>query len=699
MKHPVLHGCWLMDGNSMLGCLDLGLIGHAKYCNMIGCNYDLTSQRREIVMSELRVETYRMPAARLGSENPLPPLDGRMPHRLQDDYDRTRKERRFRAVVLENEVLRATFLTGLGGRLWSLFHKPSNRELLYVNPVFQPGNLAIRNAWFSGGVEWNVGVRGHAAYTCSPLFAARVQEGDGSLTSVGNGLPVLRMYEWDRVRMTPYQIDAFLPDDSMFLLVRVRIINPHDHEVPMYWWSNIAVPETPEVRVLSPAEQAYKYGYKGKMTQVSIPISDGIDLSYPTNFSRSGDCFYCIDTHQQPWITALDGQGRGLIQTSTARLRGRKLFVWGMGPGGRHWQEFLSVPDSPYIEIQAGLARTQSEYIPMPAGAEWTWLEAYGLMEADPEVVHGSDWRAAYHFVDEGLNEMMPLELLESKLLNSNDMADRPPDEIIQPGSGWGALERRRRERSGEKPFCPPSMAFSDDSLGADQEPWLALLVDGALPYVDPTDLPGGWMIQSEWRQLLEDAVHAGRGDHWLAWLHLGVMYYSEKDIDAAKRAWEKSLTLEPSPWAYRNMAVLAKHEGRLEEAAGLLLAARQMAPQMPSLALECCRVLIEAGRSEDMLNLMDDLPPQIRGLGRMRIIEAQAAMKMGDLQRVEDILRSRPPVADVREGEVTLSNLWFEMHEKRIAAEGNIPIDDKLHQRVRRDYPPPSWLDFRQAT
>ena len=90
-------------------------------------------------MSELIIGTYTMPAAHLGPENPLPPLDRCLPHRLQDDYDRARTEREFRVVMLENEVLRATFLTELGGRMWSLFHKPSNRELLYVNPVFQPG--------------------------------------------------------------------------------------------------------------------------------------------------------------------------------------------------------------------------------------------------------------------------------------------------------------------------------------------------------------------------------------------------------------------------------------------------------------------------------------------------------------------------------------------------------------------------------
>ena len=641
-------------------------------------------------MSELRFSVYAMPAANLGPENPLPPLDISMPHCLQDDYDRDRKERNFKVAILENEFLRATFLMELGGRMWSLYHKPSNKELLYVNPVFQPGNLAIRNAWFSGGVEWNIGVHGHTAYTCSPLFVARLQTSDN--------MPVLRMYELDRNRMTPYHIDAFLPDKSEFLFIKIRIINPNDYEVPMYWWSNIAVPELPDTRVIVPAEQAYRHGYDGKMTLVPIPIANGMDQSYPTNFNRSADCFYCIEPNQQPWITALDGHGQGLIQTSTPRLKGRKMFVWGMATGGRHWQEFLSKPGYPYIEIQAGLARTQSEYVPMPANTQWEWLEAYGLMEADPKVTHSHDWRNAYETVDQKLKVMMPLELLKSKLIESVSFADQKPDEVIQQGSGWGALEMRRKKRFGEKAFCSTAMIFNDDSMGIDQKPWLELLEKGALPYINPNDAPGGWMIQDEWRGLLENSVKTENGNHWLSWLHLGVMYYCQKNMEAAKQAWEKSLSLEASPWAYRNLALLARKEKRFSDSADLLLKACQTSPNMFSLALECCQALIQADRLDDMVKFMKGLPDDIRNRGRMQIMEARAAMQMGDLQRVEEILQSKPSVADVREGEVTLSNLWFEMHEKRIAANENIPVDDNLRQRVRKNYPPPSWLDFRQS-
>jgi hypothetical protein len=128
------------------------------------------------------------------------------------------------------------------------------------------------------------------------------------------------------------------------------------------------------------------------------------------------------------------------------------------------------------------------------------------------------------------------------------------------------------------------------------------------------------------------------------------------------------------------------------------LLKASKMVPQVSSLALECCQALLDVDMPKEMLKFMDGLPQEVRQVGRMRIMEARAAMKMNDLKRVEEILQSRPVVPDMREGEVSLSDLWFELHERRISAKENIPIDDELRKRVRKDFPPPSWLDFRQA-
>jgi len=46
---------------------------------------------------------------------------------------------------------------------------------------------------------------------------------------------------------------------------------------------------------------------------------------------------------------------------------------------------------------------------------------------------------------------------------------------------------------------------------------------------------------------------------------------------------------------------------------------------------------------------------------------------------------------ATILEGEATLSGLWFAVHERKLATEEGIPVDDDLRKRVRRDFPPPS--------
>ena len=363
-------------------------------------------------MSELRLETLTMPTADVGPVNPLPPLfatadlhavvdpgeaDAEMrhnvgygrvrsvlPYLVQDGYGRDRRPAEHKVAVLENDVLRATFLLDLGGRLWSLVHKPTGRELLYRNPVFQPANLALRNAWFAGGVEWNIGTIGHSPTTCEPLHAARVLQPDGT--------PVLRMYEFERLREVVFQVDAWLPEGSPVLLVHVRIVNPNDVETPMYWWSNVAVPQADDVRVLAPADEAWQFAYDSPLRRVPIPVLDGQDRTYTTRAAEAADYFFAIADDQRRWVAALDGRGTGLVQTSTDRLRGRKLFLWGKSPGGDHWQEWLAQPGQEYLEIQAGLARTQLEHLPMPARASWSWVEAYGLLQSDAAAVHGDDW-------------------------------------------------------------------------------------------------------------------------------------------------------------------------------------------------------------------------------------------------------------------------------------------------------------------
>ncbi len=664
-------------------------------------------------MSELRLETLTMPTAEVGPVNPLPPLfsaadlhtvvdlgeaDAEMrrnigygrvrsvlPYLVQDGYGRARRPTGHRVAVLENDVLRATFLLDLGGRLWSLVHKPTGRELLYRNPVFQPANLALRNAWFAGGVEWNIGTIGHSPTTCEPLHAARVLQPDGT--------PVLRMYEFERLREVVFQVDAWLPAGSPVLLVHVRIVNPNDVETPMYWWSNIAVPQADDVRVLAPADGAWQFAYDSTLRRVPIPVLDGQDRTYTTRASAAADYFFAIADDQRRWIAALDGRGAGLVQTSTDRLRGRKLFLWGRSPGGDHWQEWLAQPGREYLEVQAGLARTQLEHLPMPAQASWSWVEAYGLLQSDADAVHGDHWSLARAAVSRDLEQLMPRAELDRALTDAAAWADAAPVDVLNRGSGWGALEHRLRERDGDDSLSLPGTPFGDETLAPAQDPWVELMRTGRMPSPTAEQPPSSYQTSGRWLPLLEAA------DGWLPLLHLGVVLAHAGDAQGATDAWVRSLAAEPTAWAGRNLAALARADGDLELALRRYRPALALREDVAALRRELVDTLLISGDGAHALAVIDAAPGEQRRLGRFRLAEIRAALLTGDLDRAGRVLRDGVMLPDVREGEPALHEVWFDYQVALAAREQRRPVDAGLEAQVRAAVLIPRDLDFRMSS
>ena len=663
-------------------------------------------------MTELRCEPYVLPAADLGPENPLPafrapqydspvdytthtiPEEDRaglgcatgyrvLPHRMQDGYTRQRHPRALASVVLENEFLRVRVLPEVGGKVASIFHKPLGRELIYRNPVFQPGNLALRNAWTSGGIEWNTGQLGHHCLACSPVHCARVAGLDGD--------PVLRIYAWERVKRFPYQIDLHLPSDSPYLFAHARLINPHDHELPMYWWTNIGMLEQDGGRVLAPADTTY-HG----LNVYDCPVINGLDYSYATRIRRSYDLFFRIPEGRRPWEAYLDRDGRGFVHTSTWRLRGRKQFAWGMGQGGRRWGEYLAGPDMPHLEIQAGLAYTQMHTVPMPPRIEWTWTEAMGYFETDPTVAHSENWQQAYEGAERTLEAALPRQEVDRLDAAMAEVTTRAPEEVLFRGLGWGALEKRRAAGAGENCGIPPELPFSDDDLAEDQQPWLQLLQSGALPVRDPQDDPGQFQIQEEWRELLRQSVASGKSDHWLGWLHLGVMAMEAGDTEGAKAAWETSLERARSGWALRNLATIEARAGNDAAAADLLAEAVRVGPPVAALVGEYASLLLRLRRFDALEDLLDRVPPEVRQSERLRMAAGWAALHAGRLAEVEETLTQ--DFATIQEGELTLSELWFALQEQKLALAEGIEVGEALKARVRRDFPPPYAIDFRMS-
>ncbi len=675
-------------------------------------------------MSTLRVSSRVMPAASLGNENPLPDLksvgdahadiviDGEtvtkeearymgwgrirsiMPYRIQDGYDRNREPRAFKTVELENEHLKAVFMPGLGGRLWSLYDKDRDRELLHANPVFQPANLALRNAWFSGGVEWNCGIIGHTPFTCDDVAAEELRLSDGT--------PVLRMFAYERVRHLFYRVEALLPDGSEELYVRVRIDNARMEDTAVYWWSNMAVNEGENIRVIVPAHKAFRYGYGGKLSKVPVPYMDaeadklrgaaaklareqgGVlhwDVSHSTCLPQSMDFFFDLPKEARPFIAAVDETGYGICQTSTDELRGRKLFAWGMGEGGRHWQSFLSVPGSAYIELQSGLAHTQLEHLPMKAGGSISWLEAYGAVQADAGAVQGRSWDRAVEAVADALEKRSPADALRRLHARIREELDGKTGTVLHRSTGFARCEKALLGDA----FSTAGLSLESLRTEDAERDWLDLAEKGVFPCPDPLNEPRSYQISPEWEAKLRRAASSA-SDHWYAHYQLGVMAHHRGDTETAEKEYALSLERTENPWALRCLALL---HGK--EAADLLLRAARMKPIRP-LVIEAFEALLQASRYAELLSFHDSLPDALRTDGRVMTLYAAALLRSGHTDEAEKVLRGPIVLTDVREGNTLLTDLWFEAAALRRAGKADAESIAWAKEHVR----PPKHLDFR---
>jgi hypothetical protein len=144
-------------------------------------------------------------------------LESPLPYAVQEDYDRSLREVELPAYVLENEILTVTVLPTLGGRVWSLYDRRRGRELLFRNRNLYVANFGLTDAWFAGGIEWNLGSTGHTTLSCRPMHAAVVTGPDGDL---------LRLWEWERTRDLVLQVDLSLVPGSDRLYASTRVMNP-----------------------------------------------------------------------------------------------------------------------------------------------------------------------------------------------------------------------------------------------------------------------------------------------------------------------------------------------------------------------------------------------------------------------------------------------------------------------------------------
>lgn len=552
------------------------------------------------------------------------------PYTQQNAYTEE-SEQEITVAVLENEALYAEFLPTLGGRLWKLYDKKKQKDILYTNDVIRFRNLSIRNAWFSGGVEWNCGIIGHSPFTCSQMYCAFVQG--------KNGEDVLRFYEFERVRSIYYQMDFWL--DGNKLMTAVRIENQNTDVVPMYWWSNMATPEYKGGRVVVPADSAYNNSDGMGIKKSSIPFDNGLNVSYPENIPNTIDYFYDIPQKEEKFIANVDQDGFGLLQFSSNNLKGRKLFSWGHKKGSNHWQRMLTDQAGDYVEIQAGLGKTQYECIPMPPKSIWSFSECYTLADIPADKVN-APYSDLVNAVQAQINALGGSAELDESLSDFAKNISLQKGKIIFKGSGFGYLNT---VLGGKAPahleFC------ADDEV----QPWLDM-ANGR-----ETTEKLSYAYGERMKKLLLENENAC---NWNIPYQLALLAYDEREFEKAKQYCERSLVLDNL--AYNNY-LYAYILYQLNDNHCVYFAEKCMDINSNSycLAESILSLLLKQKAYDAVINCFHKLSEDLKNNARLLMYLSMAYLQSGNAQKAEEILLADGGLTllDFREGDKFLDKLY----------------------------------------
>ena len=552
------------------------------------------------------------------------------PYTEQNLYE-DEKLQKLPVAVLENEFLLAAFLPGLGGRLWRLYDKKNKKDILYTNDVIRFRNLSIRNAWFSGGVEWNCGIIGHTPFTCSPMYTAQV--------TGKNGEEVLRFYEFERVRGIYYQMDFWLNDN--ILMSCVRIVNPNDEVVPMYWWSNMATPEYKGGRVAVPADSAYNNSDGMGIKKSSIPYDNRTDVSYPENIPNTIDYFYDIKEDKNKFIANVDSDGYGLLQFSGNRLKGRKLFSWGHLKGSAHWQEMLTDKAGWYVEIQAGLGKTQYECLPMPPKTVWSFMECYTLANIGSENV-SKPYDEFVDAVNHQVNGLYSSDELDELCKKAADEISLQKGEIVFSGSGFGYLNDLILSNA------PKHLEFTPQP---DVKPWIDFVRNKTFSK-NARSFAFGKVLEEKLRTSYNET-------DWQIPYQLALIEYDRRNFEKAKKLCEKSLILDNN---YMNDHLYAAVLYQLElPFSYFAVKCLEQKKADYSVCESVFRLLLKGECYENIVKIFSSLDVELKKSPRLNMYLSMAYLKSGDAGKAEEVLLRDGGLnlLDFREGDKFLDTLY----------------------------------------
>src|SRR6266404_2644961 len=140
-------------------------------------------------------------------------------------------DRKWKAVWIENEFIRAMVLPEIGGRIHVFQDKTNGYDAIYHQPVIKPALVGLAGPWISGGIEFNW-PQHHRPATFMPVDFEIEEHADGSKTVwCSDHDPMARMKGMHGVCLHP---------GRAYLELKVRAYNRTAFVQTFVWWANVA---------------------------------------------------------------------------------------------------------------------------------------------------------------------------------------------------------------------------------------------------------------------------------------------------------------------------------------------------------------------------------------------------------------------------------------------------------------------------
>jgi tetratricopeptide (TPR) repeat protein len=344
---------------------------------------------------QVREGTITLPTYNIKGENRNPVFRSQYgvahiyPYTLLDDIDSKVKDKTYHTLVLENKYLLVTIIPDLGGRVYSVFDKVSQREVFYKNSIVRFAPLAIRGAFFSGGMEFSFPVA-HAPTTCDKVNWDIRENTDGSASISIGGLEHISRLRW--------MITLTLFPDRCALAQDVYLHNPGTIPGRYHYWTNASLDANEGTEFIYPLHRARSYEYAGSaswpfarldliLEDPGLPGMEGVPmwpanrLQAPVNFRWQKNMLAQVSIFGRDvewdyfgaWQHAVN---HGYAHVAKSKdVSGMKLWSWGNAPVGVINQTALTDDGSVYAETQCGAMETQLDFTFLQPGKTRSWRE------------------------------------------------------------------------------------------------------------------------------------------------------------------------------------------------------------------------------------------------------------------------------------------------------------------------------------